>query len=104
MTTYHTAYETDGVPAPPDCELVDTRVKYEVVPEWSGTDTWAFVAHDLTTDRLVIIVGKAEQHHYVDRRGCLHLGCDITEDLRDYAAMKAADAQDLAETQEDALR
>jgi len=92
-------YETDGVPAPYDCELVDTRVRYVVV----HPPALPFVAHDLTTDRLVVIVGRTGAGNWVDRRGYLHQWKDITDDLGGYAAMQAADAQDQHDTHQDAL-
>ena len=90
MTTYGT-YAIDTVPAPSQFEL-EVRVS-----------PFPFMAHDLTTDKLVVIVDRAPCGNWVDRRGCLHQWKDITEDLGGYAAMEAADDDDEHATQADAL-
>lgn len=96
MTTFHTDCETDGAPAPSDVELaaMDAQAKH---PKFTP-----FVA--VKCNRLVTIIGKTKNGHYMDNRGHLHRLDDLERDLVTYAERARADARDQADTYAEALR
>lgn len=99
MTTYGT-FDIDSVPKPPDWELVDTRVEYVVRIPILTFNAFVTLAG--------ITLGRAGWHKFVME----HLGDKAA--LPEYgpggwwwwykAFTSAANAQDQAETQQDALR
>ena len=94
MTTYHTARETDGVPAPADCELAAMdaanarRRKFQ-----------PFVA--VRWHRLVTIVAKTSLGFYRDTHGTLHRMCFLDRDLDAYAERMRKACQDHDDTHDD---
>lgn len=99
MTTFHTAYETDGVPAPPEHELVDARYKDAVYcPEVISLDTFC--------ERAGITLDCPGWFEFVaEHVGNAGRGLRTEEAWRWWyrAFTSATDAQDQAETQQDAL-
>ena len=87
--------ETDGVPAPSDHELaaMDAQAKR---PKFTP-----FVA--VKGNRLLTIIGRTTNGHYMDNRGYLHRLDDLELDLDAYAERARADARDQADTFAEAL-
>ena len=88
--------ETDGVPAPSDCEMtaMDAQAKR---PKFKP-----FVA--VRWNRLVTIIARTSFGFYRDTHGHLHQMRFLERDLDAYAERMRAECQDHHDTQQDALR
>jgi len=91
MTTYHTARETDGVPAPSKFDSVH-------LPRSAATFK-PFVA--VRHDRLLTIIGVTSKGLFRDTRGYLHFEHNLERDLDAYAERMRNEYQDQNDTHDD---